>query len=281
MPSTPTSPTERGFSLIEALVAITLVSLVLAAAGGMMAASRNFVQQQILRIETLQALRATLDTLARDLRLGGACLPMTGSFVALSGVDEAATDSLVTRHGLIQSDQSCIRTTLIADLKASDTQLKVDSIAAFAPGMRIYIRHPNGTGEFFALTGVQPSDQTLQKSTTLTTDYPSTSGIYAIDERSYAIDTSRPSLPVLTVATNGSAPVPFAAGVENVNVQYQLARNCPACDVVDLPANDAEWALVKQLYVSVTVRSRVKGSDGQYFRRSGEIKAKPRNLLPE
>ena len=279
MPSTRTSRTELGFSLIEALVAITLVSLVLAAAGGMLATSRNFVQQQILRIETTQALRATLDTLARDLRLGGACLPTTGSFLALSGTDAGTMDTVVTRHGIVQSDLSCVRTALTADLKASDTQLQVDTTAGFAPGMRIYIS--NGSGEFFTITDVDGTSKKLRKSTTLSTDYPSGSGIYAIDERGYAIDSSNAGLPVLTVASNGGSPTPFASGVERVNVQYQLARNCPACDVIDLPANDDEWGRVKQLYVGVTVRSRVKGIDGQYFRRSGQIKAKPRNLLPE
>lgn len=279
MPSTRTSRTERGFSLIEALVAITLVSVVLAAAGGMMATSRNFVQQQILRIETTQALRATLDTLARDLRLGGACLPTTGSFLALSGTDAGTADTVVTRHGLIKSDLSCVSTALKTGLKASDTQLTVDTIAGFAPGMLVYIS--SGGGEFFTITGVQPSGSTLQKSTTLSTDYPIGSGVYAIDERRYAIDASNASMPVLTLTTNGGAPSAFASGVESVNVQYQLARNCPACDVVDLPANDDEWALVKQLYVTVGVRSRVQGSDGRYFRCSGQIKAKPRNLLPE
>jgi len=274
------SRTEAGFSLVELLVTIALVSLVLGAAGGLVAVARPSIEQENLRIETAQSLRATLDTLARDLRLGGACLPTNGTFVALSGSDAGVNDRIVTRHGLVQSDLTCLRTALRTDLPANGTDLAVNSAAGFAAGMWIYIRHPNGTGEFFNITGAQAAAQTLQKSTALSKDYPISSGVYAIDERTYATDTSDPTLPTFTVATNGGPALPFASGVEELNIQYQLARNCPSCDVVDLPANDGEWMLVTEIDVDVTVRSRVADAQGHFFRRTGRIKAKPRNLLP-
>jgi len=274
------SRTERGFSLIELLVTITLVSLVLGAAGGLVAVTRPSIEQENVRVETTQSLRATLDTLARDLRLGGACLPTNGTFVALSGTDAGVNDRIITRHGLVRSDLTCVRTALRTDLLANGTDLAVDSADGFAAGMWIYIRHPNGTGEFFSITGAQAAARTLQKSTTLSKDYPISSGVYAVDERTYATDTSDPTAPTFTVATNGGPALPFATGVEKLNIQYQLARNCPSCDVVDLPANDAEWALVTEIDVDVTVRSRVADARGQIFRRGGRIKAKPRNLLP-
>ena len=274
------SRTEAGFSLVELLVTIALISLVLGAAGGLVAVARPSIEQENVRIETAQSLRATLDTLARDLRLGGACLPTNGTFVALSGSDAGVTDSIVTRHGLVQSDLTCVRTALRADLLANGTDLAVDSAAGFAAGMWIYIRHPNGTGEFFSITGAQAGARTLQKSTKLSKDYPISSGVYAVDERTYATDTSDPTAPTFTVATNGGPALPFASGVEKLNIQYQLARNCPSCDVVDLPVDDGEWALVTEIDVDVTVRSRVADARGQFFRRTGRIKAKPRNLLP-
>ena len=274
------SHTEAGFSLVELLVTIALISLVLGAAGGLVAVARPSIEQENVRIETAQSLRATLDTLARDLRLGGACLPTNGSFVALSGSNTGVTDSIVTRHGLVQSDLTCVRTALRADLPAGGTDLAVDSAAGFAAGMWIYIRHPNGTGEFFSITGAQAAARTLQKGTALSKDYPISSGVYAVDERTYATDTSDPTAPTFTVATNGGPALPFASGVEALNIQYQLARNCPSCDIVDLPLNDAEWALVTEIDVDVTVRSHVADTSGQFFRRTGRIKAKPRNLLP-
>ena len=122
---------------------------------------------------------------------------------------------------------------------------------------------------------------TLPKSTALSQGYLAGSGVYAIDERSYAIDTSNTALPVLTLAINGAAPMPFGDGIENLQVQYQLARNCTTtCDVVDLPADDSEFALVKQIYITLSARSRTTQRNGQYFRISRGAAAKPRNLLP-
>ena len=280
MRSIPMSRTEGGFSLIELLVTITLVSSVLASAGGLLVTSRRSIDREIIRVEATQALRAVLDTLARDLRLGGACLPMNGDFVALSGNDAGVADSIVTRHGLVRLDLTCVRTALRTELLQAGSELAVDSADGFAPDMWVYIRHPNGTGEFFSITDAQAAVRTLHKSTTLSKDYPIGSGVYAVDQREYATDTADPTFPTLTIASNGAPPIPFAFGVEELDIQYQLARNCPACDVVDIPVTNAEWALVTEIDVGVTVRSRVADAEGQYFRRSGRIKAKPRNLLP-
>jgi len=280
MSSSATSRAESGFSLVELLVATTVISAVMIALAGLFVASRNMIQQQILRIETLQALRATLDNLMRDLRLGGACLPSTGSFIALAGVNAGSNDTVATRSGVVDANLTCVVTTIRDPMPPTARELKVESTNGFAEGMRAYIRHPNGTGEFFTITLVQPSASMLQKDGQSSQDYPAGSGVYAIDERTYSLDTSNPSLPVLLIAINGGTPTPFASGVESLGVRYKLARNCPPCDVVDLPANDSEWMLVNEIVVSVTARSRVPDKDGQYFRRSGQVSVKPRNLLP-
>ena len=280
MRSTPTSPAERGFSLVELLVATTIVSIVMAAAGGLFVASRKFMQDQILLVETQQGLRSTLESMARDLRLGGACLPITGDFVVLDGTDSASTDTVTTRTGLVRPNLSCVSTALTADMTKTTTQLRVGSTDGFTVGMRALIRNPNGTGESFTITAVTPPT-TLNTSTGWTQDYPASSGVFAVDERAYAVDTSNSSLPVLTVGANGSGPVPFAFGVENLTVRYRLARNCPPCDIIDAPApTDDQWRVVNEILLTVTVRSRTKASNGQYVRLTGRISAKPRNLLP-
>lgn len=280
MRSTPMSHAERGFSLVELLVGITIVSTVMAAAGGLFVASRNFMQDQILQVETQQGLRSTLESMARDLRLGGACLPITGDFVVLDGTDSAATDTITTRTGLVRPNLSCVSTALTADMAKTATQLFVGTSSGFTVGMRALIRHPNGTGESFTVTSI-PSATKLQRTGSWTQSYPATSGVFAVDERTYAVDTSNSSLPVLTVAANGTAAVPFAYGVENLTIKYLLNRNCPACDIVDAPvAASDDWRLVNQILITTTVRSRTTKKNGQYIRLTGRISAKPRNLLP-
>jgi Tfp pilus assembly protein PilW len=270
---------ERGFSVIEIFVGLVLGALVAASVTTLFAHTRRVVRQQTLRIETQQALRASLETLARDLRLSGACLPVNGEFMALRGTDSSDRDSILTRTGLVRPNRSCIRTALRQDMVASDTDIGVVTAGGFTAGMRAYIRHPNGAGESFDIVSVDSSNNRLVKSTALSRDYPEDSGVYAIDEREYAIDTSDPERPALSVKVGGGDPIPFAFGIESMNIQYQLERNCPNCTVVNQPTAE-EWALVRQLSITVTARSSAVDLDGRYLRITRQIAAKPRNLLP-
>jgi prepilin-type N-terminal cleavage/methylation domain-containing protein len=281
MPSTPTSLGERGFSLVELLVATAIVSTVLAAVGALFAVSRGFMEDQILLVETQQGLRSTLESMARDLRLGGACLPITGEFVVLDGTDSPTTDSITTRTGLVRPNLSCVSTTLTADMPKTTNTLTIGSTDGFAAGTRALIRHAgNGTGESFTIASVTPPN-TLTKTGGWTQDYPKDSGVYAVDERTYSVDTSDPSLPVLKVAANGDPPSAFAFGIENLTIKYVLNRNCPPCDIIDAPAPaDNQWRLVNAVLISATARSRTPARNGRFIRLTGHISAKPRNLLP-
>ncbi len=286
MPSTPMSHAEGGFSLIEMMVATAVMSLGLALAGALFVASRNALSDEIIRQETLQGLRATLDTLERDLRLGGACLPTTGNdFPPLAGSNAGSLDGVTTRTALVRSDLTCIQSTIKASspatgIVAGTATLPLQSVGGFVAGQRAYIRGSSNSGEYFNITGVSDSSNQLTITPALQNAYLNGSGVWAVDERVYNINTTTYApMTVLTVAANGARAVPFAYGVQAVNVQYQLASNCPPCDVVDLPSA-AQWPLVNQLFVSVTMKSQKPLSTGQYYTATGSIGAKPRNLLP-
>ncbi len=280
---------ERGFSLVEMMVALTVMSIGLSAAGAFFVSSRNAVSDELTRQETLQGLRATLDTLERDLRLGGACLPTTGNdFPPLAGTNSGTLDGVTTRTALVRSDLTCIQNTLLAaspatGIAAGATAIPLNSsvgVSGFAAGQRGYIRNSTNSGEYFNITAVNTSTSTLTISAGLGNAYSNGSGVWAVDERVYNINTTTYApVTVLTIAANGASATPFAYGVQSVNVQYQLASNCPPCDVVDLPSA-AQWALVNQLFLTVTMKSQKTLSNGQYFTASGTIGAKPRNLLP-
>jgi prepilin-type N-terminal cleavage/methylation domain-containing protein len=273
----------RGFSLVELLVATVIISMAMAVAGAFFVAARTTITDQIVRTETLQGLRASMDEMVRDLRLGGACLPVTGDFVTLDSVN-SGTDQIVTRTGLVRPNETCVRTVTTADITATTATIPVQTANGFTSTMRVYICNTScTTGELFNLTGVNTAGNTLTTGTTLTAAYGAGAGIYAVDERQYKVDTSNPSLPVLALGVNGATATPFAIGIENLQLQYQLARNCSAsagCDVVDVPANSTEFALVNQIFITLTARSRTTLSTGQYYRVARTVSAKPRNLLP-
>ena len=52
-------------------------------------------------------------------------------------------------------------------------------------------------------------------------------------------------------------------------------------DVVDMPADNAEWSVVEQVLLNVTARSELPDEQGDYFRRTITVGVKPRNLLPQ
>jgi len=62
------------------------------------------------------------------------------------------------------------------------------------------------------------------------------------------------SLPELMLQVGSLPPASFAVGIEKLGARYQLRRNCPPCDVVDLPADNQEWSVVEELHLSVTAR---------------------------
>ncbi len=273
-----------GFSSLEIILSIALTSIAIAATSAMFLAGKGHVVMKGREVETTQAARAALDVLVRDLRLGGACLPVTGEFISLEGVDSNEQDEITTRTGLTRPDLSCIRSATTGMTTSSDPTILVENSQGFEAGMRGYIRHPNGTGEYFDIVAVSNSTS-IVRAGVLSIDYPPTSGIYAIDERRFFLSTfTKPSgdiVPQLMVQIGANDPTSFAVGVEELDVGYRLRSNCnPDCDVVDLPADNSEWQLVDQVLLSITARSERTGPNGVYYRRKFQVAVKPRNILP-
>jgi type II secretory pathway pseudopilin PulG len=269
-----------GLSSLELLISVGIIGIAMAATSGLFLAGRNFMRDQTLEVETTQAARATIDLMLRELRLGGACLPVTGDFISLDGVDDTDLDEVTSRTGLTRPDLSCIRSSTTADIETADTTVPVQSVNGFVADRRGYIRHPAGTGEFFTIASVDSVTNTLDVTAGLSRDYPATSGVYEIDERTFRINDDDPANPAIELQVDSGTPSKLATGIERLNVQYQLHRNCPPCDVVDLPVGDPEWSIVEQLFLEVTARSDRPGPNGDYYRRTIKVGVKPRNLLP-
>jgi Tfp pilus assembly protein PilW len=269
--------TERGFSLFELLMSAALGSI------AAIAVSQFFsmqARQQVghgFRVELQQAVRSSLDTMTRDLRLAGACLPSDGDFVALAGTNGPAADSVTVRAGVVRADLSCVVTALSALTQAGQQTLTVTSAQGFAPNMRVYVRHPGGTGQFTTVNAAGGTAVTLTDATTM--DYPVGSGLFAIDERRYAIDTSG-AVPTLTLTVDQGTPQAYAAGITDLQLRYVLAQNCPPCDVVDIPPDDETWRLVNEVLVTSTAETVGAARPEDQVTLTETSRAKPRNLLP-
>jgi hypothetical protein len=241
-------------------------------------AGKSHVREQSKELEATQGARAALDTMLRELRLGGACLPITGEFISLSGVDAGGSDEITVRSGTTSTDLSCIRAATTQAVVAGDTLLKIDDIVGFEADMQIYLRHPDGTGEYHTITSVDTGNSELQIAATIGASYPNTSGVYSITERRFFLGATIVdgySSPELLLQVDGGTAHSFAIGIESMNFIYTLNNG----STISLPANDAEWAAVDQVTVSLTSRSLLPDPDGTYYRRTMTVTVKPRNLI--
>jgi hypothetical protein len=259
-----------------------VTTLAVTATSGFFLASNRQVRSQLHGIETSQAARSVTDVIVRDLRLSGACLPETGRFIALEGADGGERDEIVTRTGLLQP-ASCVQTSLRQFATAGSQTLYVEQVDGFQSGMRVYLRNGTGDGEYIEVSSIDSTDGTLSVDGILAASYPKTSGVYAVSERRFYVSdaaTPLPSTPQLMMQVDGGEPTPFAAGIEKLDFRYQLARNCPPCDTVDLPQGEEEWSIVDQVFVTVTARSETTDPEGEFYRRTITLGVKPRNLRP-
>jgi prepilin-type N-terminal cleavage/methylation domain-containing protein len=119
----------RGFTLIEILVAILLLALVSQGLVSFFTSSSRVRAIADVRLETHQAVAATMDALARDIRLAGICFPSNGQFVSLGGVNNGTRDEITIRLGNT-TNQACVQTTLAAgaDAAAGENTLTLASV---------------------------------------------------------------------------------------------------------------------------------------------------------
>lgn len=275
---------QRGASLMELLVAVAVTVTAVAVTTTLLSATRRTATSQELAVEATNNARAAIDVLVRDIRLAGACLPITGDFIALDGGDGGDEDEIWIRSGLVRPDLSCVRTATTADVSRSATALPVEVTDGFVAGIRAYIRAPAGFGEYFTVTSVDQANKRLGKSGAFDNSYPAGSGVYAIDERRYYLNHwAAPwgDTPELMMQVLPADPQPFAVGIERMDFQYQLRRNCPPCDVVALPSSEDEWRLVEQVILTVRARSDKERPEGGFHTRTMTVNIKPRNLLPQ
>ncbi len=273
-------PAERGFSLLELLVGVGMVGIGLGATVAFASTSLKLLRQNHLRVEVKQALRASSDSIVRDMRLAAACLPQNGAFVALAGVDTALADSVTIRTGFSDDNLSCIATTVATAHAGGAVVIDVDNAQGFGQARLGYLRHLDGDGEFFIIADVDPGANTITRADGASRDFPIGSGVFAVDERTYALDATDPSAPQLTLEVDREGATPFAVGVSELNVRYVLARNCPPCDVVDLPADAMEWWLVNQVQLTVTAQTVNPIRPEDVYSETRTVTGKPRNLLP-
>lgn len=268
-----------GFSLIELLVTLFIASIMLTMMTGFFRATVDTRHEMGLQTEAQQGLRALFDMVSQELRQAGACLPKTGQFIILDGSDGGDNDTLTLRIG--RTDEVTLRciyaSTSSAVTSSSTLPLTEGDGDLFSGANLVYVTTNGATGDFYTVTAQTSASITLDQAG----DFPANTGVYAIDERTYQVETID-ERPVLTVSIDGSDAYPMVDGVEKFNVQYHLESEANPDELdsaIDLPDDDTEWLRVRKLTITADVEARKLNQDGTSTHEEGSIEVKPRNLL--
>jgi hypothetical protein len=224
------APSAGGFSLVEMLVATTLLLIVTGSALTLVnPAGRTYASQPEVA-DLQQRLRVGVDTIRRELIMAGAGTYMAsatgplGYFFApilphavgtlVPGSPDRPDPAAIT---LMYVPATAAQTTTRTDLTSEATELKVnllpgcpagDALCGFTLGMRILIFEPSGAYDVFTITSVQGDGLRVRhRDDRFTTTYAAgaqvtevvsrTFYLNAAERRLYAYDGYRSSVPVL------------------------------------------------------------------------------------
>jgi type II secretory pathway pseudopilin PulG len=298
---------DAGFSLSEVLVGLTIASVVILGVGASFVFMTRASTDHQARIQAQQSLRDAVADISRELRIAGACMPLSSqppiapNFQPVGGAS-GTNDSLT-----VTANPRCAQAVVTSNCN-NCTSISVDNTTNFVNGMWGFIVY-NGVGQYFniqTVTGGAPGSLTVNLSTPINTGlYPAaSSSVYGADQRTFAVSsacTGCGGIPTLTLQMLGGTTVPLVAGIDTLKVQYILNRKystapteCTAqtggttslC-VVNLPTQSpsvtGDWQLVRALTLTLDARSatvvRASGSADGFYHLGGSFEISPRNFL--
>ena len=146
-----------GYTLVELLVVLLIASFMMTTLTGFFQTAVAVRQNAGAQTEAQQGLRALASVITQELRQAGACLPRSGTFVALGGTNSGLTDTLTLRIGLTNpTTGACLRAQIGAGGAAvGATTLLVDSTAGFGDAKRVLVASATtGAAEVYSITGM-------------------------------------------------------------------------------------------------------------------------------
>ncbi len=261
---------EAGVSLMEAMTALFLTGLVVAAVFGAYINQHKNMMIQDGIINMQQNARAAIDELARFIRMAGHFVPL--------GVDpitsvNANPDTIEITFAI--DDRTA---TLQYDMVSESGPLRCDGEElSFLNGYSIgYIFDPDsGGGEFFRIGEVQDSPKQIALNTyMLTKRYRKGSQIMALQRIKYYVDNSDTTHPNLMMQILGEDPVVYAEYVDDLQFKFRMKNGM----VVDVPPIPVETREVMMTVVARTAMCDPDFEGNPYRRTSYASKVNLRNL---
>jgi prepilin-type N-terminal cleavage/methylation domain-containing protein len=261
---------EKGFSLIEILIALFLSGVVIASVFGVYINQHKnwIVQEQIT--DSQQNARAAIDELTRQIRMAGYNLPE-----GLGGLQAFDTnpDTIVINY----ADADC-DAPIEHNMPNTSAELRCDGndISCFTDGQWAYIFDlVTRTGEFFEITNVQTSSSHIQHNTmTFSKAYDTNAVVLSLTQIKYYIDRTDTLHPNLMMKMPGQDAQVYAENIEDLQFRYTL-KNGVVQDAPTLPED------IRGVAITLVGRTSDKDPDftgNPYRRRTYLSSVNVRNL---
>lgn len=254
----------KGFTLIELMIAMAIVSLVMTAIVSAFISQQDSYDTQEQVAVMQQNGRAAMSAFSLDVRIAGFGIgSVSTSYYDTSGGGATAYLQAITSYNnysngtdridICYSDPSCTAA-IIDDMPDSSAILKVDTVSGFADGDLVIIT--NGTdASILEVTTVNTASLILQHNSGGDTinppgghnifpsgGYPPGSKLFKVRIKSYDIDFSDPSHPMMRMDPDGplgnGAFQPFADNIEDLQFTYIFSDGDEANSADDTDGDD-------------------------------------------
>lgn len=261
---------EAGVSLMEAMIALFLTGLVVAAVFGAYINQHKNMMIQDGIINMQQNARAAIDELGRFIRMAGHFVPLGVDPITAVNADPdtieitfAATGSSVTLQYNMASEAGPIR---------CDGQ----DMSILSDGSVAYIFDPDsGGGEFFRIYEIQNSPEQITLGTyPLSKAYRQGCQVVPLQRIRYYVDNSDTTHPNLMMQILGDDPVVYAEYVDDLQFKFRMKNGM----VVDVPPIPVETREVMMTVVARTAMCDPDFEGNPYRRTSYASKVNLRNL---
>lgn len=233
-----------GLSFLEIMIALGITSFVTAAVFRLYVTQHHHYISQDRITEVQQNARASIDQLARTIRMAGFDVP---SSLAPLQAYNTNSDTIV----LCYRDNNCGAATSINMANGAVPIVCASAINCFTAGEWVYIYHPDsGGGEWFQISSIDPVTNTVfHVSDALSKGYSKDAMVISMEEIKFFVDTTTiPGTASLMVQNRGQAPIVFADNIVDLQFRYKM-KNGMTLDVPPLVDN------VREVLITLTGRS--------------------------
>lgn len=251
---------ERGMTLIELMIAVLILSVVVAAAFGVSYSIMNSYREHRRSINVERSVRGAMAVLSEAVRNASPAVP-DGQITDLVGCDFTFQAVRVENHSdgpdaLEVVYATGATTTTRAEFSDASTQLLVEDGSRLRPGDQVLITDFD-RGHLMAITAVAetPPDWTLTLAASPQTMcnppaptfpvYPVRSTVIRAQRARFTVDTT--GMPLLYMDRDGPAvgsdpPLPVAEGVEDLQISIGIDRNGNGgLDELGAAGDDDDW----------------------------------------